>query len=649
LIGKKKADEATKKSSKKKSGGVTVAEASKASLTARHIQNALKKGDVDKANKLESSLSSKQRKLVTNNLLKLRKKAENADNLKLAKKLDDVIKQKGETLQQVQNIKNINDQTAQRILDNIKPGSDYKAQQYFNYGGLKFADQEGAFQIPGSQFAGWKTQAEGVKALYNQARKDQERNLNVRNFVTKYAPPQENDTEKYIRDLCDALGVNENTNISTINEDKLISFIAKKESGTEIKISDYGGGSGTVALGKMLDSYAGGYDNVNQSSGYDDVVGYKSGGNYYSINTYTGEKVKVDKASYKSLAKIDKKDYENIKTSLDTTMAKSSKKGDALNRDQLAALKAVRPDLAGKNSKQLLDWWKKRGLKEDPSLLQKVNDYTLKTGGSIGGGEGGSSIDTTPSYDLKNDPNYKALPDDLKKVATYFETVGLSSNTEQGTRLIQSLQTAADQSNAYYKQFFNIAADTMIRTNDEYQQAFGSKSDRLNKQITQINEDLAKNKEFMTLEEQSDLTRLANEYKANLQTTQGTMAAAGLTQSTIRSEAEQRLAAQNKGLVEDTQRQYGKRIADLETAAARGNQEAQADLADLKAKLGYNITQLGRDIETQVGSASMPALSGYTPLGNITGSLVENRTKDIAQRAGGLLGDFNLESLNLTL
>jgi len=323
----------------------------------------------------------------------------------------------------------------------------------------------------------------------------------------------------------------------------------------------------------------------------------------------------------------------------------------ALNRDQLAALKAVRPDVAahktyGKNSKGLLDWWKKYGSK-DEGLLQKVNDYVVKTGGSIGGA--GSQDLSSPTYDLENDPNYAALPEDLRKVAAYFENVGLASNTEQGTRLIQALQTASSQADAYMKQFFRIAEDTMIRTADEYQSAFGTQSERLNKRILELQEDLSKNKEFLTLEEQSDLTRMSNNYTANLKATQGTMAAAGLTQSTIRSEAETRLAEQNQGLVEDTQRQYSKRISDLETYAARGSTEAKSELENLKESLGYNITNIGRELETNVGSENMPALSGYNPLGNITGTLPEQKTKDIAQRAGALLGESNMDSLNLSL
>lgn len=540
----------------------------------------------------------------------------------------------------------------------IIPGSDYKARDYYNYAGIKYVGQEGAFKIPGSEFAGWYTPEAGRQAVFNQIEKDKRRNLDIRQFVTKYAPPSENDTEKYIQQLSQAVGADENTNIATLDTNIIASFLAKKESQTDLGIdSGYGGGGGaslsdegaTYATNYPGEVYTPGSDPSGEPSPVGNTVAYKSsGGTYYSVNTATGQKTKVTKAEAKSLDKIDEKEYKELKKSLNNMGNTSSGgKANALNRDQLAALKAVRPDVAahktyGKDAKGLLAWWDKYG-KNDANLLNQINDYVGRTGGST------ASNLTNVSYDLQNDPSYQALPDDLKKMAAYFENVGLASNTEQGTKLINALQTAAEQSNAYYKQFFRIAEDTIIQGNAAIQAAYGNQSDYWNKRITELQEDLAKNKEFLTLEEQSDLTRISNEYKANLQATQGTMAAAGLTQSTIRSEAEMRLAEQNKGLVEDTQRQYGKKIAELETAASRGSEEAKTELDKLKTSLGFNVSQLGRELESQVGSANMPSLAGYTPLGNITGSLVENKTSDIFQRAGTLLGESNMSSLNLNL
>jgi len=399
--------------------------------------------------------------------------------------------------------------------------------------------------------------------------------------------------------------------------------------------------SNSKAVSKLADE---GYGNAGTGTG---KVAYQANnGNYYSLDLNTGDKTKISKSKASSLENINKEEYSSLKKSL-PSMGKSK----ALDPNQLHALKMVRPDVAahkyyGKDAKGLLEWWDKYG-KQDANLLTQVNNIvTEAAGGAKKGAE--QSLDSV-SYDLENDPSYQALPEDLRKVAAYFENVGLASNTEQGTRLIQSLQTASSQADAYMKQFFRVAEDTMINTANEYQAAFGSQSERLNKRVLEIQEDLAKNKEFLTLEEQSDLTRASNEYKANIQATQGTMAAAGLTQSTIRTEAETRLAEQNKGLVEDTQRQYGKRITELETSALRGSTEAKTELENLKRDLGFNINQLGRTTEAQVGSANMPNLTGYTPVGNLTGALPESKTKDIYQRAGALLGEGNLASLDLNI
>jgi len=371
------------------------------------------------------------------------------------------------------------------------------------------------------------------------------------------------------------------------------------------------------------------------------TVAYKSSsGQYYSVSTSTGEKTKVSKAEAKKLEKIDEKEYKEIKSLTSKSMSK------ALNRDQLAALKQLRPDVAnhphyGKNADTLLEWWKKNGSKES-GLLDKVNQYVSNTGGSVGGL-------SSASYALANDPNYNSLPDDLKKVAAYFENVGMASNTEQGTRLINALKQAGDQSDPYFKQLFRIAEDTMIRTSDSYKASFGTDEERLTKRMTEIQEDLAKNKDYLTLEMQSDLNRVAMQYKINVEQTQGTMANAGLTDSSIKQQAEARLAESNKDLVESTQRQYSKKIADLETESQRGSTEAKRQLDELKRTYGENITRIGREMETTWGTTGMPGLAGYAPLGNVTGEMYENKIQDVMQRAGTLLGESNMNSLNLNL
>lgn len=102
-----------------------------------------------------------------------------------------------------------------------------------NPGNLRFAGQAGATQGEGG-FAKFSTPEAGYAALKAQIQLDASRGLTLGQFINKYAPPTENDTNLYINQIAQATGANANTAISQINLDTLAQAMANKESGTSI-------------------------------------------------------------------------------------------------------------------------------------------------------------------------------------------------------------------------------------------------------------------------------------------------------------------------------------------------------------------------------------------------------------------------------
>jgi len=102
-----------------------------------------------------------------------------------------------------------------------------------NPGNLRLAGQTGATQGEGG-FAKFSTPEAGYQALKNQIKLDGSRGKTLAQFITKYAPPNENDTELYIRQMVAATGVNKNTLVSDIDLDILAKAMALKESNTLI-------------------------------------------------------------------------------------------------------------------------------------------------------------------------------------------------------------------------------------------------------------------------------------------------------------------------------------------------------------------------------------------------------------------------------
>ncbi len=85
-------------------------------------------------------------------------------------------------------------------------GTDIPAHAVNNPGNLRFAFQPGANNVGG--FASFNHLADGVDALARQLEKYSSRHLDtVRSIVSRYAPPNENNTAAYIKDVAGRLGV----------------------------------------------------------------------------------------------------------------------------------------------------------------------------------------------------------------------------------------------------------------------------------------------------------------------------------------------------------------------------------------------------------------------------------------------------------
>lgn len=102
-----------------------------------------------------------------------------------------------------------------------------------NPGNLRFAGQDGAVNGEGG-FAKFKTPEAGYSALKRQIALDKARDLSVESFITKFAPPSENNTSEYISFVSNKLGVNPRDKIKNLSTDELAKVIAQKESSTLI-------------------------------------------------------------------------------------------------------------------------------------------------------------------------------------------------------------------------------------------------------------------------------------------------------------------------------------------------------------------------------------------------------------------------------
>jgi len=272
--------------------------------------------------------------------------------------------------------------------------------------------------------------------------------------------------------------------------------------------------------------------------------------------------------------------------------------------------------------------------------------------GDTGDGETKEVIDDNTDFinslpdSIKNDPVFQSMSPDMQEAIAYNHYVQSQGAEEDIKAWNDALVSAQADADPYFKNLLRVTVDEVNRASTKLTGDYASRAQQLQDSLADIQADLTTNRAYLSLTEQADLKKLSQQYQVELENTQQTMAARGLTFSTSRATAESRLQQSQQGLVESTTRQYGYQMQKLEKEAARGNTTAQTQLDDLKRQLGYNRTALGRGFEQTWGTSSLPQLQGYSPLGGIVGTMAEEKTKDIASRRETIYDETTRASLS---
>ena len=272
-----------------------------------------------------------------------------------------------------------------------------------------------------------------------------------------------------------------------------------------------------------------------------------------------------------------------------------------------------------------------------------LSGYQISTSPNSSSNNNGSSGTSTPASTdlswLKNDANYKALPTDMQNyLVQYYGILQLNDQASQ-KKLLDALNTAQSQADPYWAEVLNVAKDSLTRTLAGDEGDFATQEKTLTDSIARIQSDLATKQGDLSIDQQAELARQATKYTNDLSALRTNAANTGLTFSSKRSLAEGQLATSNTDIVESTKRDYMRQARDLQTAADNGQADAIAKLADYKRILGETEMNAIRNTEAQIGTSNLPTIStttGATPLGGINGTIVDQKTKDIFNRAAAL-------------
>jgi hypothetical protein len=241
--------------------------------------------------------------------------------------------------------------------------------------------------------------------------------------------------------------------------------------------------------------------------------------------------------------------------------------------------------------------------------------------------------------------SYQRLSEDQKEFTKFNYTTSKSDSKEKIKLLEASLKEATAQADPYWKSFLTVAQDEVARSYDDTKNTYEYQKTELETKIKNISADLAKNKDFYSLEQQSDLAKLKQSYEGQRDTVIEDAASKGLTFSTKKEVPLKQLADYNANVVESTNRGYTKKIEDLTTQTQQQIDESNRQLAQRAKDLGSNLTDIGRKAESTLGTENLPTLEGYNPLGNVSGDLYEKQVADIEQRKQAIYDEKAMTSL----
>lgn len=240
----------------------------------------------------------------------------------------------------------------------------------------------------------------------------------------------------------------------------------------------------------------------------------------------------------------------------------------------------------------------------------------------------------------KDTAAYQSLSADAKSfIDEAYKTIEVGGEAE-AAKLSQAINQAIAIADPYYAKQLELAkaeiTASIAKQTGDYETAYRT----IENTKKRLAEDVAAESSYLTLEQQADIATVMNAYDEDMLSIADEAAEKGLGFAYgARSKiiADQRRTTQMQDVVQSSRREYNYKINELKLKAQRGDEDAAAELADLEKSNTLSLQKIGRTAEAVLGSANIPSVSGYTPVGGVLGSLEEEKRKSIISDVGGFM------------
>jgi len=238
---------------------------------------------------------------------------------------------------------------------------------------------------------------------------------------------------------------------------------------------------------------------------------------------------------------------------------------------------------------------------------------------------------------LTGSAEFKDLPpDEQEAVLNIFRTIA-ENNSVQAEKLTKAFEVASQYANPIFKQKLRLAKDELQRGFVEITKEKEFKEKQARKRLEDLRMDVATKKNLLTLEEMSDLKEIERAYTETLTDTRQDLAASGLGSSSRRVEKERLLEETTGDLRESTRRRFGSQIEDIQTGLVREERDTTDEIQRLTEVARSGKIDLFRRGEELLGTGNLPALEGLSGLGDVVGTLEQDRMEDTISGVKNLL------------
>lgn len=286
---------------------------------------------------------------------------------------------------------------------------------------------------------------------------------------------------------------------------------------------------------------------------------------------------------------------------------------------------------AQRADKNVADYWQERAEEK----AERTGDFQTLPGGSAGF----DPNDDREDVEFDKLIEQSDLPDDIKQIARATFSAISTNDLEYAKRLVEGIKEATKYADPYFKAQTRLAIDALERGFQDADDDLEYNEERLSRQLEDLRKDTQGARELLSLEEQQELAELDRQLSSSLDATREEMASLGFTSSSRRARKEQITQETFGGLRETKQRQFAFKQQTLADTLTRGERDTAAEAERLRELAKSDKLKLLRETEETVGSDALrgTSLGGLKPLGNVTGSLQNERAREIADLASSFV------------